>query len=465
MSAGAFYDGDTIAALATPAGPGGIGILRISGPQAGVVAGRLFAPADPRLDPARLPERQMVLGRLLDPASGQALDQVLAVRFAAPRSYTTQEVVEVQCHGGPAVLRAALAAALAAGCRLARPGEFTLRAFLGGRLDLSQAEAVAQLVSAHSDVEARLALAGLAGGLARELAPVRAALTEAAAAVEAAIDFPEEVAEIAGPELAARLQAEAVQPLARLVEARQRGRVWREGALVVICGRPNVGKSSLFNALLGQNRAIVTELAHTTRDSIEEAAILGGVVCRLTDTAGLGLAAGDLERLGMAAARQRLAAADLALVVLDASQPINDEDREVLELTRPLPRVLALNKADLPAAWGPDDLREAGPRLSVSAKYGQGLEGLAASVAAALTHGEPEPGPGQAVASARQAQALAAARSAAQRALTGLQAADPQPELVAVDLAEALARLGEVDGQGAPEEVIEAVFSNFCVGK
>ncbi len=456
---------DTIAAIATPTGTGGIGILRVSGPQAQAVAARLFAPADPRLDPACLPPRRLVLGRAIG-QGGRALDQVLAVRFAAPHSYTTQEVLELQSHGGPAVLRALLAAALAAGCRLARPGEFTLRAYLGGRLDLSQAEAVAQLIAAQSEGEARLALAGLEGGLSRELAPVRAALTLAAATVEAAIDFPEESAEIAGPALAHGLRRVVLEPLARLIARRRSGRVWREGALVVLCGRPNVGKSSLFNAMLGQKRAIVTSTAGTTRDAIEESALLGGVVCRLTDTAGLGLEPGELEALGRAAAREALSRADLALVVLDGGAPLSEEDRAVLAATAGTRRVIVANKDDLPPAWRPEDLaREGGPLISVSAKRGWGLAELAQAVGAALAGGQAEPAPGEAVASQRQAEALAACAQAIEVALAGLEAPALAAELVAVDLAEALARLGEVDGQGAPEAVIEAIFEQFCVGK
>ncbi|MBU2519568.1 MAG: tRNA uridine-5-carboxymethylaminomethyl(34) synthesis GTPase MnmE [Proteobacteria bacterium] len=462
---GPYDSGDTIAAIATPAGPGGIGILRISGPKAGEVAARLFLPDNPRLDPAALPPRRLILGTALG-KQGRAVDRVLAVRFAAPRSYTTQEVVELQSHGGPAVLRALLAAALAAGCRLARPGEFTLRAYLGGRLDLSQAEAVAQLIAAQSEGEARLAMAGLEGGLSRILAPIRAALILAAATVEAAIDFPEETAEIAGPDLARNLRQEALEPLGRIIARRQSGRVWREGALVVLCGRPNVGKSSLFNALLGQNRAIVTSTAGTTRDAIEESALLGGVVCRLTDTAGLGLEPGELEALGRAAARERLGQADLALVVLDGGAALTGEDREVLAATAGTKRVVVVNKRDLAWAWELETLAGQGaPILRVSAKQGQGLEELARMVGEALTGGQAEPAPGEAVASQRQAEALAACAQAVRRAAEGLEAQSIAAELVSVDLAEALGRLGEVDGQDAPEAVIEAVFEQFCVGK
>lgn len=458
-------DQDTIAAIATPAGAGGIGILRISGPQAGEVASRLFAPGDPRLDARALPPRRLVLGRALG-RQGRAVDQVLAVRFPAPHSYTTQEVVELQSHGGPAVLQALLAAALEAGCRLARPGEFTLRAFLGGRLDLSQAEAVAQLIAAQSESEAGLAMAGLTGGLSQVLGPVRAALTLAAATVEAAIDFPEETAEITGPALAEDLRRQALEPLIKVVARRQSGRVWREGALVVLCGRPNVGKSSLFNALLGQNRAIVTPTAGTTRDAIEESALLGGVVCRLTDTAGLGLEPGELEALGRAAARERLSRADLALVVLDGGAPLTNEDREVLAATKGTKRVIAVNKADLGRAWELDGLAgEGAPTLRVSAKQGTGLDELATAVGAALTGGQAEPAPGEAVAGKRQAEALSACAEAVHRALEGLAAESVAAELVSVDLAEALARLGEVDGVDAPDSVIDAIFDQFCVGK
>ncbi|MBU4383427.1 MAG: tRNA uridine-5-carboxymethylaminomethyl(34) synthesis GTPase MnmE [Proteobacteria bacterium] len=457
-------DQDTIAAIATPAGAGGIGILRISGPQAGEVAARLFLPRDPRLDASALPPRRLVLGQALG-KQGRAVDQVLAVRFPAPHSYTTQEVVELQSHGGPAVLQSLLAAALAGGCRLARPGEFTLRAYLGGRLDLSQAEAVAQLIAAQSESEAGLAMAGLTGGLSQVLGPVRAALTLAAATVEAAIDFPEETAEIAGPALAEDLRRLALEPLLKVVARRQSGRVWREGALVVLCGRPNVGKSSLFNALLGQNRAIVTPTAGTTRDAIEESALLGGVVCRLTDTAGLGLEPGELEALGRAAARERLGRADLALVVLDGGTTLTEEDREVLAATKGAKRVIAANKADLNDAWDLETAGEGAPILRVSAKQGMGLEELARTVGEALTGGQAEPAPGEAVASKRQAEALAACASAVERAVEGLEAQSIAAELVSVDLAEALARLGEVDGQDAPDSVIDAVFEQFCVGK
>lgn len=466
--------GQTIAAPATPAGPGGIAILRVSGPRAWAVGRALFRPRQP-WPPAGPQPWRFYLGDLVAP-DGEVLDQALAVFFRAPRSYTTQDLVELHCHGGPALSRRVLEAALAQGCRLARPGEFTRRALLGGRLDLSQAEAVAGLIAARSRGEARLALANLAGGLGQRLAPLRQALVSAAARVEAAIDFPEDLA----PEdsqgltsLAADLASGVQQPLAELIQHSLGRRVFREGATVVLCGRPNVGKSSLFNALLGRQRALVSRLAGTTRDILEEPLILGGVAARLVDTAGLGLGAepangpaAELDALGRAAAGQAVEQADLLLVVLDGSQPLLDSDRQVLLASAGRPRLIAVNKADLGAAWeltALGSLGEAEVVLRVSARGGAGLEGLAQRLGQALTGGQTEPQPGEVLAGTRQVAALNRCLSAVERAGEQLRAG--AWELASLDLAEALAFLGEVDGQGAPDEVIEAVFSQFCVGK
>jgi tRNA modification GTPase len=330
------FERDTIAAISTAAGPGGIGIVRLSGPKAWEVGRALFQPVKDVL-PDPPPTRHLLYGFIADPASGEMVDEALIAFFNAPHTYSTEDTVEIQGHAGPAVTQRVLALCLAQGCRLARPGEFTRRAYLGGRLDLSQAEAVAQLIAAASQSEARLALGALEGGLARELAPVREALLNVAAAVEAALDFPDEVEDIITPELGERLEREAAAPLVRLLDQSQRRRVFREGAVVVLCGRPNVGKSSLFNRLLGERRAIVTARPGTTRDAIEEAALLGGVVCRLVDTAGLTDSSDEVEALGVELAKGRLGLTDLALVVLDQSQPLTPEDHAALEATGPAP--------------------------------------------------------------------------------------------------------------------------------
>jgi tRNA modification GTPase len=456
---------DTIAAISTAAGPGGIGIVRISGPKAWQVGRALFRPAKGAL-PDAPPIRRLLYGHIADPDSVEVIDEALVAFLKAPHTYSTEDTVEIQGHAGPAVTQRVLALCLAQGCRLAHPGEFTRRAYLGGRLDLSQAEAVAQLIAAASQSEARLALGALEGGLARELAPVREALLNVAAAVEAALDFPDEVDDIITLELAARLEGDAAAPLAKLLEGSQRRRVFREGAVVVLCGRPNVGKSSLFNRLLGERRAIVTARPGTTRDAIEEAALLGGVVCRLVDTAGLIDSSDEVEALGVELAKGRLGLADLALLVLDQSQPLTAEDRAALNATEDLPRLVALNKSDKPEAWKSSYLGLAGEEiLKVSAKHGQGLDELSASLGRAVSGGAAEPKPGEVVAGARQREALGRCLEPIQRAVEGLAREDIEIELVSLDLSEALIALGEVDGQGAPDQVIDAVFANFCVGK
>ncbi len=460
---------DTIAAIATAAGPGGIGIVRLSGVKAWEVGRAIFRPAKGAL-PDPPPLRRLIYGHAVDPQSGELVDEVLAAFFKAPHTYSTEDTVELQGHAGPAVTQRILALCLAAGCRLARPGEFTRRAFLGGRMDLSQAEAVAQLIAAASGNEARLAFSALAGGLAQALAPVRAALLETAATVEAALDFPDEVADIINPGLAARLDQLAAKPLAALLDQSQRRRVFREGAVVVLCGRPNVGKSSLFNRLLGERRAIVTARPGTTRDAIEEAALLGGVVCRLVDTAGLSDSSDEVEALGVELAKGRLGLADLALLVLDQSQPLTPQDRAALEATQNLPRIVALNKWDLPPAWEVSQLcsdlgLDLASAFSISAKHGQGIDQLSTALGKTVSFGSGEPKPGDVVAGQRQRQALSRCLAAIQRAAAGLAADNIEIELVSLDLSEALLALGEVDGQGAPDEVIDAVFEKFCVGK
>ncbi len=459
------HERDTIAAISTAAGPGGIGIVRISGPRAWEVGRALFQPAKGEL-PDPPPLRRLLYGHVVEPASLEVLDEALVAFLKAPHTYSTEDTVEIQGHAGPAVTQRVLALCLAQGCRLAEPGEFTRRAYLGGRLDLSQAEAVSQLIAAASQSEARLALGALEGGLARQLAPVRETILTVAAAVEAALDFPDEVDDIITPDLGARLKREAITPLAKLLDSSQRRRVFREGAVVVLCGRPNVGKSSLFNRLLGERRAIVTARPGTTRDTIEEAALLGGVVCRLVDTAGLTDSSDEVEALGVELAKGRLGLADLALLVLDQSQPLSPEDHAALEATKDLPRLVALNKADKPPAWDATDLglpqREL---LTVSAKHGLGLDDLSAALGRAVSGGAAEPKPGEVVAGVRQREALGRCLESIHRAAKGLAVKDIEIELVSLDLSEALLALGEVDGQGAPDEVIDAVFENFCVGK
>lgn len=459
------FSGETIAAVSTPPGPGGIGVIRISGPEAWDIGTSVFRPDKPFAHNTPSSLRKMILGHAVDPRSNEALDQVLAVFFEGPRSYTTENTVEIQSHSGPAVMARILDAVLTAGARLARPGEFTLRAVLGGRLDLSEAEAVAQLIAARSDAEARMALAGLHGGLARELAPVREALLHAAAQVEAAVDFPDDAPELLGTEVAARVSSEVLPILDRLINHSLKRRVWRQGAVVALVGRPNVGKSTLFNAILGQQRAITSVQPGTTRDAIEEAALISGIVCRLVDTAGLAQTDGEVEGLSQEVTRRTLERADLVVLVLDGSRELTEADHELITETKELDRVVAVNKSDLQSAWSLSGVGGLFGACRVSALLGQGMEELLGLAGEALSGGQSEPAAGEAVASARQGEALARCLSAARRAAGGLSSRDPQPELISLDLSEALAALAEVDGQGAPDEVFDAVFSQFCVGK
>ena len=454
---------DTIVAQATPPGPGGIAVVRISGPQAWSVGRAIFRPKGGAAPWEQI--RSLVYGHAVNPESGEIFDEVLCAFFKGPRSYSAEDAVELQCHGGPAVVSRIVRLALAQGCRAAAPGEFTLRGMIGGRIDLSRAEAVASLVAARSDAEARTALAILDGGLARRLSMIRQALVDVAASIEAAIDFPEDISELAGADQAQTLSGKAIDPLEELINNSLARSSYREGASVVICGRPNVGKSSLFNALLGRKRTIVSDTPGTTRDRVDEVVILGGVACRLSDTAGLGNAMDDLDGMGQDAARDVLQQADLALVLLDGSIDLQEEDLKILAETQDINRIVVINKIDLPQTWPASRLEQGQAIINISAKFGQGLDHLSASAGQAITHGASEPGPSDILVNTRQREALSCCLAACRIAAQGLNAPEPQVELISLDLQTALAALGEVDGQGAPDEVIDAVFNKFCVGK
>ncbi len=343
---------DTLAAISTPLGEAGIGIVRLSGPLACAIARRLFRPHRPR---PTWQSHRLYLGHIVDP-QGDIVDEVMVTLMRAPHTYTREDVVEINCHSGYGVLRRILDLTLAAGARLARPGEFTLRAFLAGRLDLTQAEAVLEVIRARTATHLQVAAAHLHGGLGRRLAQVRQDLLDLLARVEAALDFPEEAGELPPAEVQAGLdrQLGSLQALADSYEA---GRLLREGLLVVIAGRPNVGKSSLLNRLLDMERAIVTEIPGTTRDLVEESVTLGGVVVRFSDTAGLRPAQDPVEELGIARTRERLRQADLVLYLVDASAPAAPEDAAALAELAGQPGLVVLNKMDLES------------RLSAEARY------------------------------------------------------------------------------------------------
>lgn len=437
---------DTIAAVATAPGVGGIAIVRVSGPQAVEVAERVIRLPKGRL--TRAAPWRLRLGWAED-EGGRRLDQVLAVVMRGPRSYTREDMVEVHCHGGAAAAGAVLAQLVAAGARPAGPGEFTRRAFLNGRLDLAQAEAILGLVNARAEGGLRVAAGQLAGGLSAEVRRLRGGLLQVAASLAVAIDFPEDV-EVEPPKLAA-IRTE----LAALVETGRAGQIIRQGFSVVIAGRPNAGKSSLFNALLGADRAIVTEHAGTTRDFITEAVDWDGLPVTLTDTAGLRETAEPVEALGVERARQAVAAADLILGVVDAAG--DPPDSGVLQELEP-ERTLSV--------WTKTDLRApAGPGLAVSALTGEGIPELRRAIAAhsgaavAMAGGG-----GPCLVSLRHQGAAARALAAVDRAEGGLRAGLPW-ELVALDVNEAVEALGEVTGESLRDDLLEQVFAQFCIGK
>ena len=453
----------TIAAIATGGGRTALGIIRLSGPEALSAAETLFHPkGGGRL--GEKPPRTMVLGSLLD-TDGTQLDQVLAVYCPGPRSFTGEDTVELNCHGSPAVLSAALRAFFTLGVRQAGPGEFTRRAFLNRRLDLVQAEAIVDLVDAETASAAKNAAAQLEGAVSRKTGRIYADLLGLLAWFQAAVDYPEEgVDPLEREEMAARLRADG-EALDRLLGSFRRGQVLKEGLRCALLGKPNVGKSSLLNALLGYDRAIVTPQAGTTRDTLEEKLVLGGTLLRLTDTAGLRSTENDAEQQGVERALAEAERAELVLAVFDASAPLAPEDRQALDAAGKAPRAIALlNKCDLPQALEEAEIRAAIPHvLRVSARTGEGLEELE-KLAAELLAGEQPRDLGEVLTNARQYEAVLRAGEAVHRALAALEEG-MTPDAVLTDAEEALAALGELDGRTLREDLVEAIFSRFCVGK
>ena len=456
---------DTIAAMATPAVPSAIGILRLSGPRAVETASACFRPAaGNRLEDH--PAHKLVYGSLLD-AQGEVIDQVLCTYSRGPGSYTGEDTAELQCHGSPMVLTLALEALFAQGARQAGPGEFTQRAFLNGRLDLAQAEAVADLLDARSREGARHAAGRLSGALSRRVGQIYSALVDVMAHFHAVLDYPDEDID---PFTLTKLEddlSDQSRALHDLLATYQRGRRLNQGVRCALVGRPNAGKSSLLNALVGYDRAIVTDIPGTTRDTVEERAELGGVTLCLIDTAGLRDSDDPIEQLGVERSRAAMDEAALVLLVVDGTEKPTQEDadlaRTIAEAGKPF--ILVRSKRDL-AGEHADELEalsQGAPTVSLSARTGEGLEELGQAVAALFPQGS-EDKAGELITNARQAEAAGRALNCVVRANQAL-SDGVTPDALLTDVEEALEALGELTGQSVREDVTDRIFSKFCVGK
>ncbi|HPR83542.1 MAG TPA: tRNA uridine-5-carboxymethylaminomethyl(34) synthesis GTPase MnmE [Pontiellaceae bacterium] len=452
---------DTIAAIATPPGQGGVGIVRVSGPKVWKIADAIFLSSE---KPSAAQGGTFLHGKVLA-ADGTEIDEALCLIFRAPKSYTGEDTVEIQGHGGPVVLKKILRRCLEEGARMAEPGEFTKRAFLNGKMDLVQAEAVADLIHAQSDRAAKAALEQLEGGLSKQFNRLYDGLMETAADIETTLDFVEdELPDDVFPNLGRKLD-ESFQNLETLLATWDEGRLLREGARVVILGRPNAGKSTLFNALLGHDRAIVTALPGTTRDVLEETLVLDGVPLRILDTAGLRETECLIEQEGIRRARVHSAAADIAVYLIDFSQPFSSEDSGHLARLDPRRTVVILNKADKKISGFRFQVPGFQP-LETSLVNAQGIDGIKAAIADRLEAGVDFHAPAHAVISERHRNLLETARTELEQAREriaegGETAAAPAAE----HLRAALEALGQVTGRVYHTELLDNVFSRFCIGK
>jgi tRNA modification GTPase len=440
-----FSTDDSIVAIATPPGRGGIGIVRISGPAAPAIAADVL-------------ERRVPLAPRHATCARVRVDEVVATYFPAPHSYTGEDVVEISAHGSPVVLRGIVQHALDAGARLAEPGEFTLRAFLNGKRDLVQAEAVGDLIAAATPLQARVAFDQLDGTLTRRIREIDEMLFDVIARLEASLDFPDEGYHFIEPAETARRIAGVMARVDALLGDAQRGRMIRDGVTAVVAGRPNVGKSSVFNALAGSERAIVTAIAGTTRDLVSEQVEVEGLALTLVDTAGWRDTLDVVEREGVARATQARGVADLILLVLDRSEPLTADDERLLEDTATRARIIVANKSDLPEAWRMNG------RICVSAKTGAGFDELRRAIACALTGGESLKDTA-AISNARHIALLAEARANLAAAQAAAAVGATPEEFVLTDLQAARARFDEVVGTRTSEDVLQHIFERFCIGK
>jgi len=461
---------DTISAISTPRGEGGIGIVRISGPDAIKIAKKLF----------RVPRRGKGLSKIkslksytlnygfvVDPNTEDVVDEVLLGVMKSPRSYTKEDVVEFNCHGGDVPLRATLELTLDMGARLAEPGEFTKRAFLNGRIDLAQAEAVINLIRAKTDLSRQVAVNQLTGKLSERLNIIRKQLIELLAEVEASIDFPDEELDFMDvTEMQEKVRL-VLTEIEKLIETSNEGRILKDGVDVGIVGRPNVGKSSLLNALVEQERAIVTEIPGTTRDTIEEYINVSGIPLKLNDTAGISQTENIVEKAGIARSKALINRAELLLIVLDVSTPLSENDIELLRLCKETKAIAVLNKIDLPEIVSALQIKEFLPNIPIvktSMLTGMGIDELKSTIVNEVTTGNLISPDSVMITNLRHLNALKKAKNSLNQAFQTLMNELP-PELVAVDLRETLDQIGIIVGKTTTDDILDRIFSQFCIGK
>lgn len=457
----------TIAAIATAIGSCGIGVIRVSGPEAFEIGGRIFESSSGAL--SDFPSHTVHYGSLVHPETRELIDKVLLTVFRAPASYTGEDTIEISCHGGMVTLGKTLEAAYKAGAQPADPGEFTKRAFLNGRLNLAQAEAVNDIIRARTDDAQRQALRQLGGALSREVSKITVGILSILARIEAAVDFPEDVEEPNYQALAGEIEALA-KDIDGLIKTSGRGRIYREGISLAIVGRPNVGKSSLLNALLRQSRAIVTPIPGTTRDVIEESINIRGIPIVAADTAGLRESSDEVEKIGVELTERAMAAAGLILLVLDASAGLTDEDISIMQGST-VPSIIALNKIDIVSEDKLNSLvnkiKNKIPDASVipiSAETGYGIDMLEDKIAETVMGGEISQGEGVLVTNIRHKKALSDARESLAKALETIEQSMPV-DFLSVDLIAARMSLGDITGDTASEDLIDRIFEDFCIGK
>lgn len=457
---------DTIAAISTPPGEGAISIVRLSGDQAVQLADKVYQSGNKRL--SEVPSHTIHYGHVVDPKSNQLVDEVMVSVMRAPKTFTREDVVEINCHGGIVVVNQILQLLLREGARLAEPGEFTKRAFLNGRVDLSQAEAVMDLIRAKTDKAMGLALNQLDGNLSALIRSLRQEILETLAQVEVNIDYPEydDVEELTTKLLLEKAQM-IQQRIQALLATSKQGKVLREGLSTAIIGRPNVGKSSLLNHLLREEKAIVTDIAGTTRDVIEEYVNVRGVPLKLIDTAGIRETEDVVERIGVERSRKALAEADLILLVLNQSEPLTAEDEQLLEATSGLKRIILLNKTDLPAQLEQEKLKkliENEPVFSISVAKNDGLDRLESAISDLFFSGETGERDTTYVSNTRHIALLEKASLSLEEVIAGIDAGMPV-DLVQIDMTRCWDYLGEVVGDSVQDELITQLFSQFCLGK